>query len=351
MSYENFDRRYSLIIGRLSRSILSTIPTSIAAENVNRVPRYLAATNVIKNSTGDISNGIPVDYRTIPDKFIDIRDLSMRARIVYKKSGNKGGTQSSVVEIDNLSKDTLDKIRENDLIFLRAGYRVDIGSQEVDYEDLPLILSATISDIETERKRDGTITTILTCSDNILPKKNLKVSKSWPPNTTKRQVLNDLVGIAQANFVPLGRVVEIENFVSPLEEAYPFGYSVAGNLFEEFTKLADSIDYRFYVSLSKIYFEPKSSQRLYETVEIQPENLKQAITSQSDSSTKKSGGKVKKSGVRIHTFLNGRINSSMNVEVINNFPEYEGTYTIEAVEHRLDFEGNNWDTIIKANKV
>ena len=351
MSNEVFDRRYSLIIGRLGKKILQTIPTSIASENTLRVPRYLAATNIIKDSTGDVSQGIPVDYRTIPDSFIEIRDLNIRAKVLYKKSGVKGGNQSSYIEIDNLSEDTLSRIKNDDLIFLKAGYKVDIQSSSVDYDDLPLVLSSTISDIETKRQRDGTRTTVLTCMDNILPKKNLKVSRSWPPNTKKRQVLNDLVEIAKSNFVPLGKIVEVDSFLSPLEEVYPTGYSISGNLFEEFEKLASSIDYRFYVSLSKIYFEPKSAIKTFEFVDVFPENLKEPISFQSDSSTKKSGSKNKKQGVRIRTFLNGRVRSSMAVNIQSYDPTYDGTYTIEAIQHDLDYEGNNWDTIIKANRV
>ena len=153
MTYEVFDRRYSLIIGRPATTIVQSIPTSVAKRAVSTpqslsatevpfsdgttIPRYLAATNLINNSLGDISKGVRVDYRTIPDAFIEIRDLSMKAKVSYKKSGAKGGNQFSTISLDNLSEETKNSIRVNDLIFLKAGYKIDLGSNNVDYDDLP----------------------------------------------------------------------------------------------------------------------------------------------------------------------------------------------------------------------
>lgn len=349
MSNEIFDRRYSLIIGRPSTKILTTIPNSLAREGSNIVPRYLAATKLINNSSGDISRGIAVDYRTTPDQFIEIRDLSMRAKIVYKKSGNKGGDQFSTIELDNLSEDTKNSIRENDLIFLKAGYKQDIGSDDVSYEDLPLLLSAQITKVETKRNlSSATRTTEIICGDNILPKKSIKISKSWPANTSKRKVLDDLLSIAQSNFVPIGKVSEeIQGFISPLKEVYPFGYNVAGNLFEEISKLCESVDYRFYTVLGKIYIEPKLSTQTFETFIIENKNLKEPLERHSDNSGVKQGSKGAKTGLSATTYLNGRILTNMVLSIENYGEDWDGTYPIESITHNLDFEGQSWDTRIK----
>lgn len=346
MTYDIFERRYSLIIGRPSTKILQTIPRNISAV---AVPRYLAATKLIKDSTGDISDGVGVGYRTIPDEFIELRDLSMRAKVVYKKTGSKGGNQFSTIDIDNLTEETKNNIRVNDFIFLRAGYKKDIGSSNIDYEDLPLILSGQITKVETRREpTSGTRVTSIICGDNILPKKSIKVSKGWPSNTSKRKVLDDLLDIAKGNFISVGRVQEeMEGFISPFKEVYPYGYSVTGDLFEELQKLCDSVDYRFYTALGKIYVEPKRNIKTFETVLIEPETLKAPPEKYSDGSSKKTGSKESPEGITLRTFLNGRVLSNMVVNISGVGEEWEGSYPIESVMHSLDFEGNKWDTEIK----
>ena len=349
MTYEVFDRRYSLIIGRPSTSIIQSIPTSIANTNTTTIPRYLAATNLINNSLGNITKGVRVDYRTIPDAFIEIRDLSMKAKISYRKSGAKGGNQFSTISLDNLLEETKNSIRVNDLIFLRAGYKVDIGASEVDYSDLPLILAAQVTKVETKRDgNSGTTTTHIICGDNVLPKKNIKISRSWPPNTSKRKVLDDMLAVAQSNFIPIGKVQEeLEGFISPLKEVYPYGYSIAGNLFEEVQKVCDSVDYKFYTVLGKMYVEPKTTAKVYGTFLLEPSTLKEPIQLSSDTSSKKSGEKGGKSGITAKLFLNGRILTNMAVDIRSGNTDWWGTYPVESITHDLDFEGNTWNTTVK----
>jgi len=353
MSYEKFDRRYSLVIGRPATAITRSVPTSIANTSTLTVPRYLAASRLIDNSLGDISGGVKVDYRTTPDHFIDIRDLSMRAKIVYKKSGNKGGNQFSTISLDNLTEDTKNQIRVNDFIFLKAGYRLDIGQEDVDYDDLPLILAAQVTKVETKRSNSAaTVTTDIVCGDNILPKKSIKISKSWAGGTTKRQVLDDMLDIAKANYVPIGKVQEeIEGFISPLKELYPYGYSVAGNLFEEIQNLCDSVDYRFYTVLGKIYIEGKGAIKTFETVQIVPQVLKEPLQRYSDNSSKAQGSKESSTGITAKMFLDGRILTNMALDVIGQGDDWDGLYPIASIAHNLDFEGNNWDTTIKTTRL
>lgn len=350
MSYEIFDRRYSLIIGRPSTSIIQSIPTRIANIDTQAIPRYLAATKLINNSLGDISKGVKVDYRTTPDQFIEIRDLSMRAKVVYTKSGDKGGNQFSTIELDNLSESTKNSIRENDFIFLRAGYKVDIGSSSIAYEDLPLILAGQITTVETRHNlSSATTTTKLICGDNTLPKKSIKISKSWPRNTSKRIVLDDMLDVAKQNFIPIGKVYEeIEGFISPLKEVYPNGYSVAGNLFEELSKLCTSVDYRFYTTLGKIYVEPISANKTIEMVKITPEVLKDPLERYSDNSSKTQGSKDSNTGIIAKMFLNGRVQSNMALSIETFGDDWDGVYPVSSIVHDLDFEGNKWDTITKA---
>ena len=353
MSYEVFDRRYSLIVGRLSTNIVNTLPRYISKV---AVPRYLAATKIIDSSQGlgDTSNGIGFhDYRTIPDKFIEIRDLGMRATIVYSKSGSNGGNQSSVIYLDNLTEDTKNSIRVNDMLFLRAGYKIDIGNRDVDYDDLPLLLASQVKSVTTTRDSStGTYITKIVCADNNIPKKSLKFSKSWPKNTTKKQVLEDMLLIAKSNFVPVGKVqIKIGDFQSPVEDTYPFGYSAAGNLFEEISKFCDGMDYRFYTVLGKLYVEPKGVAQYVETFILEPETLKAPLERQGDNSKETQGSKVKDEGIVARTFLNGRVQANMAISIENVGQDFNGTYPIESISHNLDFEGNAWDTIIKTRKL
>jgi hypothetical protein len=347
MSYEIFDRRYSLIIGRPSNFIFQSVPSSIAKV---RIPRYLAATKVIESSIGDTSGGIGIgDYRSVPENFLEIRDLSMKAKVLYKKTGSKGGNQYSTISLDNLTENTKNQIRVNDFIFLRAGYKLDRDSRDTPYEELPLILAAQITKVETKRSSDHTtMTTEIICGDNVLPRKSVKISKSWPPNTSRRQVLDDMLDVAKASYVPLGKVQEdIEGFSSPLKELYPYGYSVSGNLFEEIQKFCDSVDYTFYTVMGKMYVEPKGTAKKYETFILEEQTLKAPLQKYSDSSASKQGSKEGNTGILARTFLNGRILTNMAVDIRSGEEDWWGTYPIASITHDLDFEGNTWDTIVK----
>lgn len=340
---EIFGRRYSLIIGRLSKSLTAT------------VPRYLATPEIIKNSIGNpTASGdiVAFDYRTEPDSFIKITDLSIKSDIVYTKATtNKGGTQNNSIDLHNLSKDTKARIREDDLVFLKAGYDQDIV--DGDEESLPLVFVGQVNRVESGREGTGTNITRLVCGDNVIPKKTIKVSESWTPSTNLSTVVTDLLDIAAKNGIPTGKVFGMADQGTPLSERiYTYGYSVSGNLFDELQKICNSIDYIFYTSLGKIFIEPRGdrgSGEIYDFLILDTQSLKKPIEYLSDGSNPQ--GNESRSGIKITTYLNGRVTPEKFITIEDVDKEFAGTYSIKSIKHILDFEGEVWDTVIDCARV
>ena len=339
-----FGRRYSLVIGRLASSLIAT------------APQYVADSATVRDSLSNPTisgSSVELDYRTEPESFIKITDLNIKADIVYTKEvNNKGGTQNNTIEVHNLSKESKAKIREDDLIFLKAGYVQDIPDNG-DEDDLPLVFAGQVIFSSSSRGQDGTNVTTLVCGDNIIPKRAIKVSEAWLPGTGLSQVILDLLSIAAANGIPTGRVFGLSDVGSPLSEnVYTYGYSISGTLFDEIQKICDSIDFIFYTNLGKIFIEPKGEKlnsELYEFILLDELTLKKPIEYVLDSS--KSQGKDSRSGIRTVTFLNGSVTADKIVNISSVSDEFNGDYTVKSVRHSLDFEGANWDTTVDCARV
>ena len=341
-----FGRRYSLVIGRLPPEASETVAWSKQEVTV-------VSNSRLNPTVGGTKSLLTSDYRKEQGAFIRITDLDLKAEVAYMKStSDKGGTQNNIIEISNLSDQTKAKIREKDLIFLKAGYQQDVF-EEADEDSLPLIFAGQIITKTTTRKNDGTTVTELICGDNRAPKITIKVSESWGPETLLSTVINDLLEVAAANGVPTGKVFGLNDIDSPIaQQLYTYGYSANGNLFNEIQKVCDSIDFLFYTALGKIYIEPRTGRSKgdrYTFIRLNPERLKKPIEYISDGSTPK--GEDTREGVIIHIFLDGRISPEMLIQIYDLSEEFDGTYTIKAIKHSLEYEGSDWDTVIECMRV
>jgi hypothetical protein len=216
---------------------------------------------------------------------------------------------------------------------------------------------------------NGNLETTIICADSINIVNSLRISGFSPPATTYASLIEDILSILAKNGLPTGNfdkqplkqntnpntiagfkyyqqgiVAQVSN---PTSRIFRNGRTYEGTALGELQKICQEISYTFYISLGKIYVEPNfnlvASQRNVDFITIDASQLKKPITPD-----KKSGGKSisegDKRGIVIETFLNGRIRIALldlNLDVNSN---YRGTYSISSVNHKLDFEGTDWNT-------
>lgn len=341
---EVFGRRYSLVIGKPAEIIKLTLP------------RTIINPTVIENSKSKPTvsgENVTVDYRVKPNRFIEIKELNMDAEIIYTVNNkSKGGNQNTTIKVYNLSEETKNRITKDSLVLLRAGYRQDFTTNEEISEDLPLVFCGTIMKVDTRRMNGGGFVTTLICGDNVIPKNNLRISQSWPPNTTKYTVLKDMLNIVKANGVPIAKTFDFGTDIPPLRGTYLSGYNVEGKLFEEISKVALSLGMLFYTALGKVYVQWKDDPKVFGIVNITTDNLKRPIENSDDSEENVSAENESVKGITLLTFLNGNITPEKLIRVSNeNDPSKDGDYNITSIKHTLNFEGDAWDTEVECKRV
>jgi hypothetical protein len=339
----NFNREYRLVIAR-KNSIL----------------------NKIKNDRV-FESGIKESFLDEERYSLVFTQHQMTADI--DKRGDNGPAK---IQLYNLSPDTVAQIKEEDTLYLYAGYKDQ-------RQDLPLIFIGDISLVDTNRK-GADLVTLLICSDSRDIRTNLRVSGTARPNTTYGDAIQDLLDLLAQNGLPTGQFHRdpIENILQPtilpitggnrevssvtngkkyFAEVHPTtrnlinGRTYEGNALEELEKIVKEINYEYYISLGKLYVVPKRS--LFgsvikrDVIPLRKENLKSPIRTKKNSggaSLKQQG----KGGITVHTSLDPRMKvTTTGIEIIDD-ERYKGEYDVAHVRHSLDYEGNNWDTFIYA---
>lgn len=379
---KNFLREYRLIIGRPEKTNNFVIPNSLAdprfivrgtngvstSNSVSRAPQQLS---IFKKNLGEF-----LYYDTIPAQYTEIKGLQIKASIAQsKQTGNP-----CMIEIYNLDQDTINNIKKDDLLILKAGYRTVAGdfietTAGVGRLDLPDLFIGQVVQVRTEFPAEDSITHIL-CGEALTPKRNSKISKSYPANTTRLQVLNDLLDLLKTQGVPTGKVllpsvgtIEREAVDAPLK----MGYVAKGMLFNEIDRLCKSVNLRNFTALGKMYIEPISETRntnLVQTessrttrfaestlvINIGPDQVKGSVQPMETTTGAMSnaGGNAKKPGLKLTTWLNGNISVDLVVRLkgfkqVNNINSaldaVDGEYRIISVVHKLDYRSEDtWDT-------
>jgi hypothetical protein len=336
-----FGRMYSLVIGRFEK-LVPKVKDNLFENMVNKIAYNIPESIAAPGATA--SNGY-FDFVTIPASFIEITDLQMTCRV----TSNKDSASPAIVKIWNLHPDDVKKIKQDDLLILKAGYRQDVSQIETSVgegtvQDLPLILVAQVVKVKTTKEKEEVVTEIV-CGDSITVKKNVKVTASWPPGTTRLRVIQDLVKMAAANGIPTGNI-QTKNLlpdgktIGTLNSAYLGGCSIHGYLFDELEKLAESSGMRAYTTLGKLYVEPKTITRTIEVIRITPAHIKGNVNPEADNTAELSGeNEANKVGLTLNLFLNGRVVPGQVLILITS------------VDHDLNFREDPWDTIVSCVKL
>jgi len=306
------------------------------------------------------------DYLTVQpgETTLKIKDLQITADIKYLGSMSTNNDQTSTIKIYNIAPSRLKYIEDNGIVLLKAGY--------VQNAELPLVFTGQIETHHTRKQGQDQVTTLF-CKDHHITLGNSRVSLHWGKPSkgktlTYRDVLEDLIEEAKVRGVPLGGFYPHSKPLQPTQEALalnldgftgaaltvhkidaplPNGYNAEGKLLDEIQELCNDIDYRMYLSLGSLYVEPKTAPERVEVITLDNSQIK-SIKPQNDSSTKSLSSKDKKKGVVVDMLLNGSVSLKTVVKIKEG--EYKGSYKVDTVTHKLDYEGGSWDTSIKTTQ-
>lgn len=349
----NFHRDYSLIIGKPTLNSV-IIPQSIVD------PRY------VERGTPAGATLVSGDYRdftTVPSRFYEFKNYQFRGFVSHSKN-NSNPFECYLYNLPDFPANYLTK---DDLVILRAGYfnqnNIQL-SQPNDESDLPLLFIGQIAQVIHYKEGTDKITKIVS-AEAITVTKNVKVSKSYLPNTTRLDVLSDLVQLAKENGLPLGRVsinpdnaLEWELANKPLLS----GFTAKGNLMEVLENLSESMLLNFYISLGKVYIEPKTSPPISFLYKIDADKVigDVQIISDNTSTTSNENNGAGEQGLQLKVYLDGRLSIDKFVELDEReFRQYKsdnkivgGYYKITGAVHDLDYRSESeWTTSLTLQKL
>lgn len=363
-----FGRDYQIIVGRPTELTSFIIPKNIVSPTlVNQGTNGVSPSGFLQNrpikGLDDLQGflkqprGDYVDYNSIPAEFYEIRDFQMKANISHGKTSSFPCS----IELDNLPSDFLNRLRIDDIIILRAHYRTTDGdyiqaAAGLGRLDLPDLFVGQVAQVVTSH--DGkTQKTVIKGSETQTVRKNSRISRSWPPATTRIKVLRDLIQMMKTQGVPLGRFSLTEANTQEWAIANSVllsGLTLKGFLQEELSKFASSIGLRVYTVTGKLYIESKYAPQGLQQFTVTPANVKGRVGLISSSIAQKSNtdNKAGSTGIQFTVHLEPELGPD-KVVVLEGFPDgLDGEYEVNTTQHDLDFRSNNkWDTKVTATRI
>lgn len=363
MTDPRFGWQYQLILGIPARLNNFIIPQTLVSPT-----KVSQGTNGVSPDGIVLSDGDYLDYNTIPPKFWEITDLQIKAKINQTKELRT----SSDLEITNLDQNIIDQIGQDTLVILRAGYRRPQGnfiqtSVGVGQEQFPDLFVGQVKQISSELK-DVDVITKISMGEALTVQRNSRVSKSFPPSSTRKDVIAQLVQLLRRTGIPTGRITPPkENTKESIiyNSKYLSGYSCQGYLMTELEKVCKSCGLRVFTAIGKLYIEPEkttlntviplalsatqdvpSRNLIYR---ITPDNIKGQITKidgDSEPTPSNKNNKAKKKQLSLVTYLDGNMSVGKVARLSDNGEEFDGDYEITSIEFTLDFRGNRWDNTI-----
>jgi len=288
---------------------------------------------------GSGSNVRTIDMQSLPiDKqFIKITEHQITANIHYPRNGSSGKSVQQTIVITNPNDSTIAMCRTANAVLLEAGYNDDVV--------LPIICATQIVESRVEKSGQERLLTLI-CSDAHRVKREISISKSYSASLTYKDVIDDI--LTQFATYGISSKADLSGLAGKqLGKAKVFSDGLA----EALTNVCNSVGYRWFLSAGIIYVEPKSKPSLEvmkRSIRILPENVKQQIKEIQDTVNRSPDEKIQERGICIVLNLNGNFSAGEVVDV--TFGEFEGSYFIRDVKHVLDFEGNQWDTIVECFK-
>lgn len=341
-----FDRKYSLTIADPTRgdSAIKNVPEYLLLQNASEA-------KPISEGTLDTIEQTSADWRTSSKNGVVIDDLQITASI--KGSANtSSNSNSSIIKVFNLSKQTRGIIeKKGNYVILRAGYAQD--------EELRIIFVGQVEEFETSKQGSDLVTT-LKCIDGQMPTNSVRISKKFSRDVTYGTVMNYLVdtyernGIARGDIMLGGWLYAPSNYQNlpvitqqPINYKLINGYSCTGFLHQILDNLCKQLGFVSYITNGKLFIHPKGYTSTVEQYEFTSKQMKSVRKSGSTTSnTSVSNGL---DGVKITTFLDGRLDIDKRIKILDG--DHQGTYKIITKSHELDYKFGSWDSTIICTQV
>ncbi len=324
----NFNRVYELIVSRPPS--INSNPTLITPD---------AETEQVVDKEGD--------YRTEDLEAITITDLNLRGSVSSGKS--KGSTSPFSATITGLTSNSLAYFEKNSVVILRAGY---------DNTNVSVLFAGQILTKEVDYSQE-TSTLSFTASEGYTPSNSVKVTKTFPANTTYQNILQFLIDTYGNNGIPVGRgLSELSSLTGKGlsrgvdEITLVDGYTIEPMYLDSaLDKVCRETGFTWYLNKSKLYVEPEdyvpttvesfvlSPNQVLSVSEIIPSNNNNSKDTQEANS-----------GFRIKLLLDGRIDVGDYIEIdIEGI--INGSFKVVNIVHNLEFEGESWFTTIEVQNV
>ena len=301
---------------------------------------------------------------------VEITDLQMQCDI-KSTSANSSNTSQTIISLYNLHPSTLDIIAQaNNYVILEAGYAEDL--------QLEMIFTGQVETHNTTKKGQDVVTE-LTCSDAYTPNNYVKISKKFTRDQTYGDVLTYLADQYKANGITTGDLVKdwadidyrepvfpdlvdgliLSPFAVPQDYSQlpplltkpanlkmPRGMVLTGFLHQALDRVCAQLGYVSYITNGRLFIHPKGYTRMVEQFELSTSIMK----SIRPMGSKSGGGSLGKGidGISITTFLDGRLDIDKTIKVLDG--KYAGEYKIITKEHKLDYEGSAWNTLLTCTK-
>lgn len=258
---------------------------------------------------------------------------------VKKHIDNKENSNTCSIDLYNLSEDSIKYIQKpNMAIVFKVGYN----------NDNKLLFQGMISEIDTDDRSSGNDRkTTLKCvpADSLTYRPT--ISKTFPANTTPRQIIMYLVGqsstITKASFNS-----------TKIDTKFPFGYPVEGNVKSILNELARDFQFhyridgkRLYVSDPDKYESPNSVERAFQ---ISPETGLLGVPTFSSSDGKKTKEDTdNRNGVKFRSLINPLITPGSAVSLRGS--TIEEIVRVNSAEYKGDWRGNTWELTCHCSKL
>ena len=329
MAEYSYNRQYELVVSQPFKDV-----TYNPSEDYTSSP--LQDTSMVFSGSDD--------YRSVNKKRnVTVNDLHIDVNIDSNStsSGSKG--TSAIIKVYNLSSDSRAIIANvNNYVTLSGGY---VGST------LDGLFTGQVSSCYTERQGDDLVTT-LHCKDGYTPSNAIQISYYKKKGSTYASVMQDFAKIWQDNGVSIGELsINEPSIVAPIPVDNPTdtqlerSYVFSGYLRKAMDNWCTALNYQWQVVNNELYVEPKFNKNRVTVVNVSTDNM--ISINEKVSGLKTTSSSTNAKGLTITLLLDGRITTSKKIRVEDG--DYKGTYTIDTVGHRLQYEGQNWYTVVECS--
>jgi hypothetical protein len=341
------------------------------------IPQTIVSPTKVSQGTNGVSpDGIVLknkdylDYNTISGTNFSISGVGGKGlQLEFDITQTKDSTSPTKLKFINLSDEIIENIKVDTTIIVRAGYRSNLtgdfvdASVEIGSLALPDLFVGQVVAFYTDSSTVDKVTEIM-CGEGRTVQRNSRVSRTFPANSTRLDVINKLVSDIKSHGIPLGRITLPDSGTRErriLDSPYLSGYSCYGYLMAELTKVAEACNMRVFMASGRLYIEPttqtkeqiplatvtKPLAQSVAIVKITPSNVKGSVNASNISANNtpsNADGKKESKTLSLTTYLDGRISIDKVVELSGFDVTLNGEYSISSLKYVGNYRGGTWET-------